>query len=76
MGRAVEDELSALRPSLWRLIGDEEIDVVTQARAVSEVVGMTVRATREHGVVRKAGEREEQTRIVALLDLLGSVSNQ
>ncbi len=73
LGRALEDEMAALRVLLWRLIGDEEVDVVRQAQAVSQVVGMTVRAAREQAIMRRAGEGVERRRIVAVLELLGEV---
>jgi hypothetical protein len=71
LGRAFEDELAALRVTLWRLLGEGELDVVRQAQAVSQVVGMTVRAAMEQAAVRKAGQGEEKRQIMALLELLG-----
>jgi hypothetical protein len=53
------------------LLADEEIDVVRQAQAVSQVVGMAVRAAREQAIVRKAGEREEGRDVVAVLRMIG-----
>jgi hypothetical protein len=60
---------------LWRVVREDELDVVRQAQAVSQVVGMTVRAAKEQAIVRKAGEREEAKRIVALLKVLGLDEN-
>jgi hypothetical protein len=70
--RAFGDELAALRVALWRLVGDQELGVLDQARAVSEVVGMSVRAAKMREAARKAEEGEERRRIVALLELLGA----
>jgi hypothetical protein len=71
LGRAFGDELAALRVALWRLVGDPELGALDQARAVSEVVGMSVRAAKLQEAARKAGEGDERRQILALLELLG-----
>jgi hypothetical protein len=71
LGPAFGDELAALRVTLWRLVGDPELGVLDQARAVSEVVGMSVRAAKAQEAVGKRGEDREKLRIVALLEVLG-----
>jgi hypothetical protein len=71
-GRTFEDELAALRATLYRVLGDEELDVLRQTQAVTQVVGMTVRAARERAAVKKTGEQEELRGMAALLELLGA----
>jgi hypothetical protein len=71
LGRACGDELAALRVELWRLVGDPELGVLDQARAVSEVVGMSVRAAKMQEAAERRGDEKERRQIVALLELLG-----
>jgi hypothetical protein len=54
------------------VLGDEGVDAVRQAHAVSRLVGTTVRAAKAEAMARKGcslqGERDQ---LAALLDLLG-----
>src|SRR5215217_988984 len=60
------------RAGLWRVMGEEDVDVVKLAHAVSRLVGTTVRAARAEERVRRAGGVEdERERLAALLELLG-----
>ncbi len=71
-GPEFEEERVALRAALWRVMGDEEVDAVKLAHAVSRLVGTTVRAARAEERVRKVGGVEsERERLAALLELLG-----
>ena len=70
--RGFADEIEGLRMTLYRVLGEVDLDVVVQAQAMTQVVGMTVRAAREQAAVTKAGEREEMRGAVALLELLGA----
>jgi hypothetical protein len=71
-GPGFEEERAALRAALWRVMGDEGVDTVKLAHAVSRVVGTTVRAAKAEERVRKAsGVEGERDRLAALLELLG-----
>src|SRR5215211_4052619 len=54
-GGGFAEEREALRAALWRVMGEEDVDVVKLAHAVSRLVGTTVRAARAEERVRKAG---------------------
>ncbi|MEA2512008.1 MAG: hypothetical protein QOJ59_1495 [Thermomicrobiales bacterium] len=56
---------------LWRLMGEERVDVVRLAHAVSRVVETTVRAAKEDASLRKAEGQRERDQLAALLELLG-----
>jgi hypothetical protein len=76
LGRAFGDELAALRVALWRLVSDPELDVLDQARAVSEVVGMSVRAAKLQEAAAKRGKEKERRQILALLEMLGGIGTR
>jgi hypothetical protein len=69
--RVFDDGLAALRVTLWQVLGDEGLDGLQMARAVSEVVGMTVRAATARAAAKEAGERADRQQLAALLELLG-----
>ncbi len=71
-GPGFEEERAALRAALWRVMGEEDVDVVKLAHAVSRLVGTTVRAARAEERARKVGGVEgERERLAKLLEVLG-----
>jgi hypothetical protein len=71
-GAGFEEERAALRAALWRVMGDEGVDAVRQAHAVSRLVGTTVRAAKAEAAARKAdGGEGARDALAALLELLG-----
>lgn len=70
-GPGFEEEREALRVALWRVMGDERVDAIRLAHAVSRLVGTTVRAARADLAGRKAGGMEERDRLAELLAVLG-----
>jgi hypothetical protein len=65
------EEREALRAALWRVMGEEDVDVVKLAHAVSRLVGTTVRAARADLAMAKDGKGKEAGQLAALLELLG-----
>jgi hypothetical protein len=67
-GEPAMDAVRALQVTLYREPRDEEVDALRQAQAVTQVVGMSVRAAREREAVKNAGEREDLRQAVGLLE--------
>jgi hypothetical protein len=70
-GAGFEEEREALRAALWRVMGDERVDAIRLAHAVSRLVGTTVRAAKAEVVVRKGGGQVARDQLTAFLELLG-----
>jgi hypothetical protein len=70
-GPGLEEEREVLRAALWRLMGDEGVDAVRLAHAVSRVVGTTVRAAKAEAAARRFGAAGARDRLAALVELLG-----
>jgi hypothetical protein len=70
-GPGCEEEREVMRAALWRLMGDERVDAVRLAHAVSRLVGTTVRAAKMDAAARRADGSEERDRLAELLEMLG-----